>query len=732
MNDNTIEIISLLYDDGENRGFSSCCSEVRHDRNRGDAHGRIGYYLNGIYLDNENFHDEFMGYLTNVPIARSISVDSRFLSNPDVVAVLANAPDLREIRITDDGYTITEEVLNMFSDRVSFSCDEISADVSLMNRSRVCAQHGLFKKETNYIEDDLVSGYFITRELSDDELDTLVDIINNDDSADYSQISFRVYNPVLYKDLVTKLRDRGLREDVRLNFLGNPLYDRSEAYDGLNDISNNPISITYDTCSDMVAFYTEEPFSVSNSHHSELEGGGTTSFDSFYGMLSLLEEQETHIREHNYSPLEAAIYAYRFLQQNYAYDPDSNTTDAINALTNRQLDIVAGSPTMVCEGYATLYSALLRRCGIPMFRYGTDRHVRNIGRIVDPKYGVDQIGVFDPTWDGSHILVDGSFDENNRFEFFMFSPREAVLYDPYVTIPSTLVIDYEATGNPYLSMVSRDPFEHDLSLQYSADGYAATMLDRMGIQLPEPFTFEDYRGLISDLNNTNLFGYIDSNAFANAYSNVLRSENVNMSSHEVQSHVWVALTSMRDRLSESLGMMPLVTLDYDPENPIDAVLYPASNTLDIANFNKPVETVQNDIGEANDEVVIGQVHTEEPQILYGPRPVDEEVIVSDDDVNDAMDEAMDDISLDEFIPGTRIRKPRYRDPYETDEEYVAYLAEYYGRYFPQAQQETRENTTYHLTKDEIIQDLPIHSQEPSRYTGVMTDDEIEVSRNKLR
>lgn len=39
--------------------------------------------------------------------------------------------------------------------------------------------------------------------------------------------------------------------------------------------------------------------------------------------------------------------------------------------------------------------------------------------------------------------------------------------------------------------------------------------------------------------------------------------------------------------------------------------------------------------------------------------------------------------------------------------------------------------TYHLVRDEIIQDLPIFSKEKSRWTGVMTDQEIVASQKKL-
>lgn len=764
MNDNMVEIISIIYDDGDRYGLSEACSEIRHDRNRADTFGRLGYYLNGYNLENPDIRNQFFEFLRNCPISRSVSIDARFLDDEEILDVLRNALDLREVRIINDGYVLTDDVLSRFSDNVVVVCDEVSEDFSEQNRSRVYTQHGLFRKEINYVEDDLVSAYFITHDLTDGELDYLVNTINNDNSADYCQISFRVYNPARYKELVTRLHDSGLREDVRINFLGNPLYDRSEAYVGLRDISNNPINVTYDTCSDMINFYTEEPYTVSNMYHSELEGGGKANLDSYTEMLNVLEQQETHIRNQGYTPLEVAIYAYRFLQRNYAYDPDMSATDSVDALTNRQLDIVAGNSTMVCEGYATLYSALMRRCGIPMFRYSTDKHVRNIGRIVDDKYGVDMIGVVDPTFDGSHILADGSFDESRKFTHFMFSPREAIYFDPYVTIATSLVLDYEACGSEYLSLISGDLYEHDLSLNYAADGYAMTMLERMGIQLPEPLTFEDYRGLVADLNSTTIFNPISSDAFLDAYQTVLRNEESELSEYDVISRGRDALLSMIDRLYANEGLTPFVLVNRagDPYD-LPAMLYPAENTLDISNFNRPVE--ENSILEernVEEENVVVDVSTGEEEnqsdeniVVANDRDVaveggagssstDEEYVEATIEngevgnnvgVSDTVDEGMDDVDVnsDEYIPGTRIRKPRWRGDYETDEEYVAYLAEYYGRYFPQAAAETREdNTTYRLRRNEIIQDLPIHSRQESRFSGLMSEQEIVESQNKIR
>ena len=41
------------------------------------------------------------------------------------------------------------------------------------------------------------------------------------------------------------------------------------------------------------------------------------------------------------------------------------------------------------------------------------------------------------------------------------------------------------------------------------------------------------------------------------------------------------------------------------------------------------------------------------------------------------------------------------------------------------------DTTYRLKKDQIIQDLPIYSKEPSRYQGRMTEEEIRGAQKKI-
>lgn len=72
-------------------------------------------------------------------------------------------------------------------------------------------------------------------------------------------------------------------------------------------------------------------------------------------------------------------------------------------------------------------------------------------------------------------------------------------------------------------------------------------------------------------------------------------------------------------------------------------------------------------------------------------------LVNVDAVNSSSEVTNDVGATDEFIPGTNIKKPRGREAYETDEEYVAYLEEYYNSVFPPKQDNNDD-----LLKDRIV------------------------------
>lgn len=824
MND-TWEIISLQNRDTNIHRYHNSVSQVR--TNGSDVFGRIGYTFN---LDLDNCTDEEYNVLLESLqpefFSRSISIDSRFLYDENILNRIANSDRIREIRITDPGFMINEDLLNRFSNNVTLVADRASE--TAIRSGRAIPQYGIFKKEKNYVGNDLTSAYFVDHDLSDDELNYLVSAINNDHEEN-RQLSLRIYRPSMYEEFLRRLRDRGLDSNVEINLLGNPLYDASTCFDEISGIVNNRVNITYDICSDVVEMYCHEPFSVSNLHRSELEGGGKSSIESYHHLLSILENQESHIRQMGYSPLEAQIYLYRFLQENYAYDPNLERTDSIDFLANRQLDRVAGSPTLVCEGYATLYSALMRRCGMPVFRYSTENHVRNIARIKDDKYGVDTIGVLDPTEDGSHI-VDGAFEQNRAFTYFMVSPRDMLRSNnpECMTIPTSLVLDRE-----HLEMwpFSRDVYEFMFDDEYSPIGYAVTMLDRMGFDVQDSngnFSMDSYNNLLDNLNRTSIFDELDSSAFENAYIEVMRKENPQISDEEINMNLGFANLSRSLRYSD-YSNRPTLLLNYDinqgrlvpsigiDENgnqfnnnrTIDVGFRVHDNSRRISDFELSDEEInrrrrevinnRNSFNNRNlDNYNVGNGINENRVTNSSNLNIGDGINGSDinrnhigtisdifdenhnsfneEFINDAINDVGRDVFIDiagginavsigdrvestsmdnlrimidtnndiltgfgsnnndeviidvyesgEFIPGTTIRKPRFRGDYETDEEYVNYLENYYNRYFPQASQTNRNidrnnninpDGTYRLVREQIVQDLPINSRQESRY-----------------
>ena len=93
-----------------------------------------------------------------------------------------------------------------------------------------------------------------------------------------------------------------------------------------------------------------------------------------------------------------------------------------------------------------------------------------------------------------------------------------------------------------------------------------------------------------------------------------------------------------------------------------------------------------------------------------------------------------------YYTNTFVPRPREQSPLEDMEQYNAFLTNEYGRrvseaqYWPentesqtreQAYTYIREPAPYRLTRDQIIQDLPINSLEESRYQGRITDEKRE-------
>ena len=64
---------------------------------------------------------------------------------------------------------------------------------------------------------------------------------------------------------------------------------------------------------------------------------------------------------------------------------------------------------------------------------------------------------------------------------------------------------------------------------------------------------------------------------------------------------------------------------------------------------------------------------------------------------------------DELIPGTKIKRPRDRKPYETDKEYEEFLKSYYDRVFPREEEKEDE---HFIANNEALNDIELPKVEP--------------------
>lgn len=105
------------------------------------------------------------------------------------------------------------------------------------------------------------------------------------------------------------------------------------------------------------------------------------------------------IKSKNLSPIEQVMYVYDYVKS-FEFSKDGNSIDT------RQVDSVINSKKAVCAGYSDTFNEILRRMGfktaIIESYVGEVSHMNPIVEIVDPKYGINGIYNFDPTYESSN------------------------------------------------------------------------------------------------------------------------------------------------------------------------------------------------------------------------------------------------------------------------------------------------------------------------------------------
>ena len=447
-------------------------------------------------------------YKMNIVENDCVVIDRNMIKNDDVMDLLIDKANRKKLnlRIIDNDKLTEEEEQKLSHFNLVYS-----KNVST-KRNIWCAT----TSENIIIADNI----YIKENINEQEIQKLVEFINISSSPE--QVYFKFYNPKKSLDIINKMKDQGLRKDCSITIYGYLLEDNPKDFEGILGLANYDIKVTYTTCKDMINKYSKEPFIPGNYYYSELEGGGNTDIFNYYKMIMILEKEERHIKNMDYSPLEAMIYGYNYLKENYVYDENYEITDSENLLYNRSLDFVINRDKMVCEGYSTLYSALMRRCGIPNFRYSSYLHVKNIGRIKDSKYNIDKVCIFDPTNDGCYIN-NGKRENLYAYKHFAIAPRNTTKYrkEDIMTIPCALSMEFDEFakyGEEYYSSWDKN-FVYD----YNPVGFAARMLELMGFKYKEQ-SIEGFYELVHDLNSSYVLDELDYNTIYKALKTVLIKE----------------------------------------------------------------------------------------------------------------------------------------------------------------------------------------------------------------
>lgn len=160
---------------------------------------------------------------------------------------------------------------------------------------------------------------------------------------------------------------------------------------------------------------------ISDNIYVSLDGNDNyVSLIDSYKTIVAIKNQADLIKKLNLSPMETIMYVYDQVR-NRVYKYESATESSFKS---RDLSEVIFGDKIVCVGYANIFCTLLKYLEIDSRlvdlvekddsnnQFG---HMRNIIYVNDPKYDIDGVYYFDPTWDSKKSSNDKSFLTSYRY-----------------------------------------------------------------------------------------------------------------------------------------------------------------------------------------------------------------------------------------------------------------------------------------------------------------------------
>ena len=556
-------------------------------------------------------------------LSPTVMIDCRLLKDNDIIEALSYKSENETIRlrIINDEYVLNKEDYDKldFVDRIYCNyCNKFN-----YNLFRVYKSDGIYARQYERVHskyDNLYKEVFhIDYKLKDLEIKKLVMDVNN---INDSEIYLNLYDPSYYYEFISKLRHYGLKDSVDITLLSNILVDSRSLFDELDEFNNN-IKIVYSSNPEVIDYYMEEPMDSMVNYDNQLEVNDYTDLSTYRSLLTIISNGVEYLKDKAFSPLEAIIWTYK-----YVLECDINISKE------------------------NIYSSLLREFGSKVFRYSSLGKNKNIFRVRDKKYNVDNIGIIDFDID----LLEYKFkdDKNNYLYFpsidlgysnFIYSPRELLRCSKSketLSISNSLVLDMDTYN--YLKFSSCDSLEMFYNYNYDNRGNTFRFLDLVDLkdEADENHSIYNLYDYIVNINDLGYTDSINSNVLLDAIINVEKKENSLLDENDI------------NRIKNS----------YENSNEIRNNHILSDDYAIVSNYNIL------DDGELKYELNEVKVKPIELGNRKANVEEQEEILSVTEDVE----------TLDDFISGSSIKKPRPIRPDETLSEYNVYYREYFNKY----------------------------------------------------
>ena len=497
---------------------------------------------------------------------KTIGIDYHLL-NDRIIDILKKAYEyhlILGIRLLPNGMELSKEIYDKFNtssfsnflvcaDRVSKDIDSTNSIIDLRELNDVYeVEHIQYEKDDEDIDHYNVH---ISHKLSFDEIKDVVEELKN---KPCNQIYLDYYNPSYYKTFLKGLRDSGLDSNISIVLLGNPLYDEKVCYEEFDDILSNPIRVLYNTCDDLNDYYREGPYTEGIHYYSDLDVSGEDKYHDYYEKLKFIDDMDLHMEEKNYSPLEKIIYVDETIKDHFQ-------STLLQENIGTMLHTVYENGSTRWDELADLYSVVLRKSGVLCFTYSTDSFRKNMVRVKDSKYGVDQIALID--------VVNDFEVENKKNSYNSFLvPMENDIYNQeaeIISIPTSLCID---SADYYKYVDSSNPSD--------PIGLGVRMLQLMGLGHGDEFfdtkeqEIEFYKTALA---NSSFMDDISPQVIAEAIGEVRRQEGKYASDEEYNQDMEEVQRALPSR-GNDYYLSPSIKLIGPPETTVDVELYKLYST----------------------------------------------------------------------------------------------------------------------------------------------------------